>query len=549
MRRVLLILLAACSDTTPALPTMCPNDKCAVANAFFAAEVTPVTPASTPNAVQPSQEIAQIFVDSDNKFSITLERAITLDGAIDDNGTPVPAGIVMRRPSHIAGRTDVFYTTHAGDRGDFSAVVSPTHDGEFYTLRVQPDDTAHRPPEVFLVDAAHDRTLALHVTPPATLLQIHGTVTDALQVPVVGMQVQAHDPETDALVSTTAVTDAQGSFALRVAVAQQALPGNPAPPPPLAAVKLVAQPPQAPMPGMWLPRLEQTVDVTRAGAINSLTVNLALPPLPNAVQLVYAVVGTSTSGKKTPVAGAHCEFSADVSDPKSETRAYYEVSADTDATGNASAMLIPASGMNRDYLAGVSPPSQSEFQALSTTVSVGPAGGYSGDIQLPLRAQVTGKVLGPDGAPVRNLTITPYPATLATLLAPSSQNTISKLSDGFTDVTGSFVLRVDNGRYDLALLPTAASKLPRWWIEDQSVGGDVELPAVSMPPASPVDGTVFDAAGTPLVGADVKLYLLSSHNLACATNDYACLAPPRLIAEGTVAPDGTVSVLLPGALN
>jgi hypothetical protein len=205
--------------------------------------------------------------------------------------------------------------------------------------------------------------------------------------------------------------------------------------------------------------------------------------------------------------------------------------------------------VNREYQVAVSPASPSEFQAVSTSVSVGPSGGYGASIQLPLRAQVTGTVLSPDGTPLKNATVFPYPATLEEVLGTAAQNTMSKLSDALTDAGGGFVLRVDDGSYDLAVVPQPATRLPRWWIEGQMVNGDVMLPAVTLPLASPVDGDVSDAAGMPLAGADVRLYQLPAHNVSCATTDYACLSPPRLFAEGTVAMDGTVSVLLPGSLH
>jgi hypothetical protein len=42
----------------------------------------------------------------------------------------------------------------------------------------------------------------------------------------------------------------------------------------------------------------------------------------------------------------------------------------------------------------------------------------------------------------------------------------------------------------------------------------------------------------------VNLYSVAPSNAACQ-GDYTCLAPPRLIAEGLVLADGSVSVLLP----
>ena len=60
-------------------------------------------------------------------------------------------------------------------------------------------------------------------------------------------------------------------------------------------------------------------------------------------------------------------------------------------------------------------------------------------------------------------------------------------------------------------------------------------------------GRVLDAQGQALSGADLRIYSLASGNSTCAAQDYTCLAPPRLIAEGTVQGDGSVDVLLPAA--
>jgi hypothetical protein len=527
------------------MPTPCPSGNCSVSNALLlAVEVSPIS-TNTNQLALPTQEIEKLTVDADNHFALTLERATTLDGRVIDEKTsqPVQAGIVLTRPSRISGRPGIYYQTITSMNGAWSTVVSPTHDGEIYTVRVQPDDSAQRPPETFLIEGSRDRTVDLALSDTGKLLQITGKVTNALQAPVAGMQVQALDPMTRVSVSTTAVTDATGSFALRLALAPTSLTGTGNAPSPLAAVQIVAAPSEK---TTWQPRLELPVDVSRAGPANSLIVNLALPPLPNAAQLVYSVVGLSPSGKEVQVAGAHCQFTADVSDPRSQVRAYYDVGADTGADGKAGVMLIPATDANREYQVMVSPPSTSEFQAINTSVSVGPAGGYGASIMLAQRNQVTGQVFNPDGAPAKGVSVFPNPAT-AVLLAPTQSSVApSRLPSTYTDAMGSFVLRVDNGGYDFGLIPPAVSGLPRDWIGGQMIGTDTTLPPVTLPPASKVVGNVADALNLPLVGASVWIYSVAPHNSQCAPADYACLQPPRLIAQGTADTDGNVNLLLPG---
>src|SRR5207249_5570658 len=122
--------------------------------------------------------------------------------------------------------------------------------------------------------------------------------------------------------------------------------------------------------------------------------------------------------------------------------------------------------------------------------------------------QVTGRVLGPDNQPVKNLTVVPTPATLADALKPSTNALVPKLPSALTDAMGRFILHVDAGGYDLSLIPPAPSGLPRQWVDRTFITTDITLPDISMLQGAIVAGQITDASGAPLVGADIRLYSL-----------------------------------------
>jgi hypothetical protein len=545
---ILCALLSGCPDGGPVTnPTNCPSGTCTISQALgLAVEVVPAS-TSTNTWALPSQEVSALTIDTKNgSFTLLLEAPVKLSGTLrtqNAGATAVAGDLTATRPSRIVGRPDVYYQTKVDPMtGNWSLVVSPTHDGEVYTLHVLPTDDTIHPPESFLVEATADNSaLDLALADPLSLLQIHGVVTDAVQQPVAGAAVQVVDPTTRATLSTTTSTDAQGNFVVKVAPPPTAL-GMADSPAPVSTVLLVAEPPK----NATLPRLEVSVDTSHIGPANSLTVNLQVPPLPAPTQLVYTVQGVGPNGKAAAVVAAHCVFSADVSDPKSGITATYETFGDTDADGKTAVTLLPASDGTRDYSVAVTPPASADFQALLTDVQVGPSGGYAAPIQLAQRDQVAGRVVGPDGQPVKNLTVVPTPATVADALKPSTTNALApKLPSTLTDAMGRFVLRVDAGGYDLNLIPPPTSGLPRLWVDRQMVSTDVTLPDIKLPHGAMVHGQIEDSMGAPLVGAAVRFYTVASSNAACQTGDYTCLAPPRLLAEANTGMDGSVGVLLP----
>lgn len=532
------VALAGCGGNKPPATLACAPPECAADESLtLAAEVDP---ASGSPLVQ--QEFGGIDLDPQTgQFVLTLAPQVTLTGAVrvgaGATAQKLAATVVATRPSRIPGRPDVFYQTMVdATTGQYTLVVSPNQGSEIYSVRVTPADATLVPPKVFTVSATADQALDLTFEDPLTLPELHGTVLDSLQVPVAGMQVQASDPTSGRVISTTAVTDDRGAYALRL---QAALP-------PMVLVTAV---PTDSAPGA-LPSLALPVATDKLGPANTMTANLQVPPLPAVATVTYNVSGTSSSGADTPVVGATCIFTADVSDPHATDglTATYRAVAMTDADGNATLDLIPADASGRTYAVTITPDASSSFAATSTSLVVGPQGGYGPSIILPLRPVVSGRVFDPKGLPVRGLTVVPSQATLAAALGPSPLSVVAAPPQAVADADGRFAVRLDKGVWDIGLVPPPTTELPRLWLTDLSIEGDVDVTGaggVMLPLGVMVKGLVQDASGAPVAHANVRLYTVAPGNANCKAGDAGCLAPPRLRAEGSTGPDGAVGLILP----
>jgi hypothetical protein len=148
---------------------------------------------------------------------------------------------------------------------------------------------------------------------------------------------------------------------------------------------------------------------------------------------------------------------------------------------------------------------------------------------------------------VRDLVVTPGPATVEKSVGQGSLAAAQKLSEVTTDADGRFVLGVDTGTYELGLIPPPMSALARQWIDPVAVTTNTDLGDLAMPVGVMVRAVVVDPSGHPVAGASLKLYTVPASNSACTGADAACLSPARLRAEGTSGSDGTVPMLLPAA--
>jgi hypothetical protein len=505
--------------------------------------VAEVDPPSDSQLVR--QEFSSVSIDqTSGLFALTLDPQVTLSGIVQvGSGTAaknVAATVVATRASRIVGRPDVAYQAAVNPvDGSYKLVVSQSLVGESYALRVTTTDTSLVPPKTMSVHADADQEVDVTFESPLTLPEVHGTILDSLQQPVPGMQVQATTVPTATapavVVSTTTVTDAKGAFSIRLT---QMLPDN---------VQLTATPTMAAADA--LPSLLRTIDTSKLGPTSALTASLTVPPLPSAVSVSYNISGIGTSGAKMPVTAATCVFTADVSDPHAVdgTMALHHTSAMTDPiTGAVSVALIPTETGSRTYVVTVTPDATQPFATKTTTVNVGAgAMGYGPDINLSLRAQLSGGVLDADSKPLHNLMVVPAASTVAATLAPSTFSVTGTPQQATAGTDGRFSLRVDQGLWDIGLVPPADAMLPRLWLPQLDLNEDVDVGTIKMSRGVMVHGVVQDPTGAPLGHANVRIYTVSSGNSSCAPVDQQCLAPPRLRAEAASDSDGIVSLILP----
>jgi len=508
-------------------PPECPADT----TLQLVAEVDPPTDSKLVR-----QEFASISLDTQGLFALALDAQVTLSGVVSVGGglTPkhVAATVVATRPSRIAGRPDVSYQSTVNPlTGEYMLVVSRNLGDERYAVRVTPNDPSLLPPKQVMVLADHDETLDLPFEDPLKLPELHGTILDSLQVPVPGMLVQVLDPATSQIVSTTTTTDLTGAFSVRLIAS------------PPSTVHLTAVPTASAV--QTLPSLTLDVSTAKLSATNSLTANLQMPPLPAPAHLIYKVVGTGPSGAEMTVT-ATCVFSSEVTDPHATdgTRAFYRATAMTDAFGQVGVDLVATDSGNRTYAVTVTPDATSPFATTMTTVNVGPQGGYGPTLSLPLRPQLSGQVLDPQGKGLRNLIVVPAAATLLAALGPTLSAVAQTPQQTVSDADGRFALRLDKGVWDVGLIPPADSMLPRLWKAQVTLDSDFNF-TVTLPRGVMVHGVVHDPSGEPLPGASVRLYTVAPGNAGCGGPDaYQCLAPPRLRAEGSSGADGVVALIL-----
>lgn len=538
---LLALAVAGCGGGATGASVVCGPPECAAdATLLLVAEVDPPS-----DSTLVRQEFGSVTIDErTGLFALALDQQVTLSGKVRVGTTgglsSTPAAtVVATRPSRIIGRPDVVYQAAVSPiDGSYVLVVSRNINAEEkYSLRVSTTDTSLTPPETVSVVADADKEVDVTLDAPLTLPELHGTVLDSLQKPVAGMQVQATTLATasssSTVVSTTTTTDASGAFSIRLVSG------------PPGKVMLTATP--TGLISAVLPSLARVVDTTKLSAVNSLTAGLTMPPLPAAVQVHYNVEGISTSGATMPVTAATCTFTADVSDPKAAdgTTAQYQTSSMTDpASGQVTVQLIPAESGNRTYAVTITPDPAQLFASRMLSLDVA-TGGYGADIMLNLRSQLSGRVLGSDGKPLSSLMVVPAPATVAASLQVTPSTVASTPQQATASNDGRFSLRLDPGNWDVGLVPPADAMLPRLWLSELDLQGDLDVGSVLIPAGVMVHGVVHDPSGAALPHANVRIYTVSSGNAACAPTDQQCLAPPRLRAETTSGSDGIVAVILP----
>jgi hypothetical protein len=538
-RALLMALLAGCSssgyyDVPPCALNECPIDS----DVSLAVEVR--SPSSTTGpATLPETDIATVGFDLVNENFIAIVNApVKVTGQVLTRAmgpAHIAKGfIIATRPSRIAGRPDRSYTAPIDPTtGDFSLLLPKSLPDEKYTLRVD-SSVESLPPQFYEAVFDADTQFEFRLEDPAELLQIKGTVKNPNNLAIAGLKVAGMDPVAERVITTVATTDVNGAYAISF-VRKLVGAGN--------TVQLQVTPGTTAPKG--LPILSTMVDVSNTPVSKQFTVDLQSPPLPTPTRLIYPVLGNDQ-----PIAGAHCLFEATVSKAPSTVTAVHRVLVDTDMSGYATVDLIPDEGGNsRPYQVTIAPPAGSDFQSASIVVSAGYSPGVTAGVRLERRPLLSGRTLDMQGRSVSGVLVQPGASSLAQLANASPLADLVPSSTATTDASGIFQVRVDPGRYDLAFIPLVLSKLPRRWIDAEQISGDRAMGDILLPPGTMSRIFVRSDRGAPLSGYDMTVFRIPAQNRTCTVDQLECLVPPRLIAEGRTASDGSLDVLLPAMVT
>jgi protocatechuate 3,4-dioxygenase beta subunit len=512
-----------------------------VQNLYAVEIVSPsVANSNNPNEqMLPDYDTDDVNIDlSSGSFSVQLPATALVTGKVVSDGKPVPGTVVFTRPSGIPGRPAVNYQATTDANGAYSILLSETPKAAPYSVRVQPNDSSTFPPITSSTQITGDYTLDFEIPSANEVIALHGTLSNALGGGALGETVELLDADTLTVISTISQTDGQGNFTLLLPVASVMT---------TTSFELVVLRGDTST-GLVSIAVTLSPDELQAQLIDAV-LPLTLPALPSASHLTLTVVGAGSNGTNQPVPNTAVQLIANIQTTSSSTVVQHEVDAQTDAYGQIGVNLYTNDDGARTYTVIVSPSADSQFQSTTTTLTVGPASGVTGNITLGLRPLLTGRVLDPSGTPIDGAVVQPQLSSVAQLASTSaSLATAAKIPTTTTDNDGRFALYLDTGSYFLGVIPPATTGLARLWQAPQMVNADTDLGDVTAPTAVMIDGGVFDSAGAP-IEATLRLYSVPSSNLSCPIDVTTCLSPPLVIAEGSTGADGRTPLLLPSTPN
>lgn len=520
----------------------------------LALEIVPVEATTKDGALLPLTRFekgpGELDVDTEGKvkvvYSEPAEVSITVD--IDPTGTLgfpdtslFNAKVGVTRDSRIPGRPRVLLT------GDLSQDIEspdpsvpllffvPTQ--AIYTVRVSPLDLFA---EAFPTQVKRDLPVLGDTDINFTFgdenqfIWVTGRITDALDQGIPNVQIHLVDEEGTYTSTLSSPTIEDGWFELvapqgereYVLVVRSSDPGRPLP--------------------------ELRFDVHILGAAEYPFENIGIysyPALPNACSYSFQVLGNSSSGVKTEVAGAIINFSAVVGGG-SKDDGLFSAKAVSDSGGSVDVQLLPGVNLeSRTYNLQVIPPLDSEFGAMTTQLDVASCGGMGQVIELDPRIVVHGVVRSSNQGPVANVTVTANVSSKAnnsySLAALMLQEGL--ISSEVTNSKGEFLLLLDPGLYDFELSPGAATMLPRWLVTGIQVGeGGVDSISLNLgiPNTGLLRGMLVDESENPLTGFVVKAYRVPAECLP-DRSDVECTQSAFFLGESAVQNDGTFQMVVP----
>jgi hypothetical protein len=541
----------------------------------FAAVVSP--PSSRQDLV--AREIPQLAIpDFGWLGDLSLEAPVLFTGKlvafcppplVACDPTPLAGTVTVVRPSQFRGGPG-FQTVVSVAAGDsFAIPVRRTQaNDDPYTVTIVPDATRQMtgrsaaeivPPRRMQVSVADNLALQTIDLGGADLPTISGTLRDGSGAGLASYRVSAlghWDPTEPAVeVSTVDYTDATGAFS--VTLSDQLV----------GTVDLIARPVST---GGGPAPIAAAIRLGSLDATTSVSRDIALPGnLGNAMTVPLTIQGLDETGAVVPVAGAQVSINGTLTSALTS----FTVSDAEIADGKGQVMLTVLDGASlvSVYKVSIAPPAGSKLGGgvFNRDLSTVPAS----VVRLPPRLALRGK-LTYAGQPLANATITARPAlrflwaldadaqVFAASLPPATYTT----KDG-----GEFLLWVDPsietiwGSYDLVIEPSsstasASTRAPGFVVPEFAIPRNATLDAVTvgypiatdssvqLPESSFIHGRITGPDGTPVQGAEAKVYEVSTQLALCSEVKNAppsCPIPAALQARNTSDSDGTVRLTLP----
>jgi hypothetical protein len=401
--------------------------------------------------------------------------------------------LVATAQSEIAGMTLQYSTKCSAEAKQYVGSPSPQgfelrlQPGYTYQLSFWPEAEDKIPPfySEQIVGGSRD-DLKLELPAAQALIAVQGRLVGHGQ-PLAGLRVQLDD-EHGRQVSTRAVTDADGHFALVAG--------------PHAAEAWLRFAPKDDTEGLPKGKLITACDMTTAaktGQLDLQDVDLGQVHAPS--PMVVQVLGPDGQ----PEAGAVVRLQQQLTGAGllPTMTGYTEVHGQTDAQGRFSASMPagPALLLVRPAVTSSSGAAQLPIELsgaeLDTPVLV----------HCPQRPRLTGILRDASGQPVRNADLVLWRESSATA-ALINQGSIGEVAvPGKTDADGQFAVAVDSGIWRIWLQPSAnTSELARALAARVEVlDSDVELGPIQLPAPVVLAGQIVDAAGQDLPGAVVEV--------------------------------------------
>ena len=518
---------AAAEGFTPQCSTTAECPASTVCRAPYGVCVTPEHNGSTvalsvspPSKLAPALHLGQQTFSAQNTLDVSIRRTVEMTGFVKAGLNLVPATLVaVARDNVIPGvsmRTQTTFKPGVGRGGQPEPFRLLLYAGIAYRLTVTIDDGGATPPhhEDILFDATTGHDVAL--PDPESYVRFCGGVRvmqGGMPTGIKGVRVTAVQPESDDQ-CTSAVTNQNGSYELRcpgggdLSVVHSGSEGGPL------------------LPTFTVNFEEDAFEYQDNAKCYGLP-DVLIPAETTETEATVEVV----DGSGAPVPGMTVTAST-VFEGGVWHDAVLRVEGTTGADGRA--VLAVLAGTYRVTVA----PHPTDPWAVAVhdepwDVALSP----TKEVTLSSKVMLTTSVVDASGRPVVGAKV----VATTSLVDEETKTTIGREYVAETSEDGGFQLAVDPERdYDVEVIPTDESGLPRWWLSQplKVLAGGAAPAAFKLDPPSLIEGRVFDAQGTPVADTAIDVY-------TAPASEKSEEGPPRLIGRGVSDAEGRYFLILP----